>query len=45
MSGASFKAVIAMVEVTGAERELPSLTCHEMVRLEDVAVGLSEVEL
>ena len=34
-----------MVEVTGAERALPSLTCQEIVRLADVAVGLSEVEL
>ena len=34
-----------MAEVTRAERELPSLTCQEIVRLADVTVGLSEVEL
>ena len=34
-----------MVEVTGPEKVLPSLTCQEKVRLADVEAGLSDVEL
>ena len=43
--GASLTAVMLMVDVTTAERALPSLTCQEMVRLAEVVVGLSDVEL
>ena len=44
-TGASFTGVTLMVEVTAAERALSSLTCQEMVRLADVEVGVSDVEL
>ena len=44
-TGASLTGVTLMVEVTAAERALPSLTCQEMVRLADVEVGVSDVEL
>jgi hypothetical protein len=46
--GASFTAVIVTVEVTELERLLaapPSFSCQVIVRLAEVAVGASELEL